>query len=169
MKKVNMAAILVVTCIFSSLITPIVNAQDKITLSVNVAEIESNKNVIDLTGIKAQIEIEEIIVENNTLLFNTNIDNNQEEQPVVETVEIISDAGTVVIEEEIIENTTTSNIIIGDVDNNGVLDANDASLILDAFKYNTQDTLDLKVADMDNNGIIDANDASLILELYKTK
>ena len=66
MNKIKIAAVLVIICIFSSLITSIVKAQDKITLSVNIAEIESNKDVIDLTDMKAELVIEEIIIETNT-------------------------------------------------------------------------------------------------------
>ena len=56
----------------------------------------------------------------------------------------------------------------GDLDFNGVIDANDASLLLEIYKSENWSSADLPIADMDNNNVIDANDASLILEYYKT-
>ncbi len=56
----------------------------------------------------------------------------------------------------------------GDLDFNGVIDANDASLLLETYKSENWSSADLPIADMDNNNVIDANDASLILEYYKT-
>ena len=131
MNKIRIAAVLVIICIFSSLITSIVKAQDKITLSVNIAEIESNKDVIDLTDMKAELVIEEIIIDTNTAkneenlaLQNTDsailtsqeevIEN--EEQEIVDTqnmecevVVIPSITGTIEIE-EIIETSQESNV-----------------------------------------------------------
>lgn len=131
MNKFKIAAVLVIICIFSSLITSIVKAQDKITLSVNIAEIESNKDVIDLTDMKAELVIEEIIIDTNTAkneenlaLQNTDsailtsqeevIEN--EEQEIVDTqnnecevVVIPSITGTIEIE-EIIETSQEANV-----------------------------------------------------------
>ena len=73
MNKFKIAAVLVIICIFSSLITSIVKAQDRITLSVNIAEIESNKDVIDLTDMKAELIIEEIIIDTNTAKKEENL------------------------------------------------------------------------------------------------
>lgn len=63
---------------------------------------------------------------------------------------------------------TKFNFLKGDIDRNGVVDANDASLALEKYKINEWSQDDLKYGDMDENGLIDANDASLILEVYKT-
>lgn len=60
-----------------------------------------------------------------------------------------------------------SGVLKGDVDNNGSIDANDASIILELYKSGQATAEQIKYADMDSNGILDANDASLILELYK--
>lgn len=57
--------------------------------------------------------------------------------------------------------------LLGDIDDNGVIDANDASLVLEMYKSEIWTKADLPLADMDNNKVIDANDASLILEYYK--
>jgi len=58
-------------------------------------------------------------------------------------------------------------IIEGDLDGNNIVNANDAALALDLYKYGNVTPEQLKVADMDNNGIINANDAALILDIYK--
>ena len=63
---------------------------------------------------------------------------------------------------------TKFNFLKGDIDRNGVVDANDASLALEKYKINQWSQDDLKYGDMDENNLIDANDASLILEVYKT-
>ena len=63
---------------------------------------------------------------------------------------------------------TKYNFLKGDIDRNGVVDANDASLALEKYKINEWSQDDLKYGDMDENNLIDANDASLILEVYKT-
>ena len=60
------------------------------------------------------------------------------------------------------------NGILGDVDDNGVVDANDASMILELYKNGNITNNEVLVGDLDSNDIIDANDASLILELFKT-
>lgn len=58
--------------------------------------------------------------------------------------------------------------VIGDLDGNGVVDANDASVALELFKKGEYTKYDIVLGDLDNNNVIDANDASLILELFKT-
>lgn len=57
--------------------------------------------------------------------------------------------------------------LLGDLDKNGIVDANDAAIVLDIYKYNTVTRENLMIADMDRNGIIDANDAASILDKYK--
>ena len=56
----------------------------------------------------------------------------------------------------------------GDLDYNGVVDANDASVALELYKAQNATSADIGVGDMDNNNLIDANDASLILEVSNT-
>ena len=63
--------------------------------------------------------------------------------------------------------TVGDGILKGDLEGNGIVDANDASIALDLYKYNNATEDDIKVADLDGNDIIDANDASLILDVYK--
>ena len=58
--------------------------------------------------------------------------------------------------------------IKGDLDGNNVVDANDASVVLELYKAQNATAENIQVGDMDNNGLIDANDASLILEYFKT-
>lgn len=62
----------------------------------------------------------------------------------------------------------SDNGMLGDVDDNGVVDANDASMILELYKNGNITNNEVLVGDLDSNDIIDANDASLILELFKT-
>ena len=57
---------------------------------------------------------------------------------------------------------------IGDLDGNGVVDANDASLVLERYKNESATKREIQIADIDRNGLLDANDASLILEIFKT-
>lgn len=55
----------------------------------------------------------------------------------------------------------------GDLDGDGVINANDAALVLDLYKYGNISSEDLEIGDMDGNGMINANDAALILDMYK--
>lgn len=59
-------------------------------------------------------------------------------------------------------------VLKGDLDKNNVVDANDASVVLELYKAQNATAEDVAIGDMDNNDLIDANDASLILEYYKT-
>lgn len=63
---------------------------------------------------------------------------------------------------------TTISVLKGDLDRNGVVDANDASVALELYKSQNSTLEDILIGDMDDNNLIDANDASLILEVYKT-
>ena len=58
---------------------------------------------------------------------------------------------------------------LGDVDKNDIVDANDATYVLELFKAANYSQEDLSLGDLDFNNILDSNDASLILELYKTR
>ena len=73
--------------------------------------------------------------------------------------------------------TKTCNIIVygdpvyelGDVDRNNIIDANDATYVLELYKAANYSQDDLTLGDLDFNNLLDSNDASLILELYKTR
>ena len=58
-------------------------------------------------------------------------------------------------------------LIKGDLNNDAVVNANDAAIVLDLYKYNNASDEDLYRADIDGNGVINANDAALILDIYK--
>ena len=58
---------------------------------------------------------------------------------------------------------------LGDVDRNSIIDANDATYVLELYKAANYSQDDLTLGDLDFNNILDSNDASLILELYKTR
>lgn len=62
---------------------------------------------------------------------------------------------------------TKYDFLKGDLDRNGVITANDASIALDLYKNGNATTEQIKIGDMDNNGSITANDASMILDIYK--
>lgn len=75
----------------------------------------------------------------------------------------IVDSGKIVIEQ-----VEDIDYIKGDLDRNGIVDANDASIVLEIYKADNALDEDIEIGDMDGNNLLDANDASLILELYKT-
>lgn len=88
-------------------------------------------------------------------------------RPGTATVKVSVDG----IEKTITVNITgNSNFLLGDLDKNDVVDANDASIALELYKSTVGefDVEDILRGDLDDNDLIDANDASLILELYKT-
>ena len=62
---------------------------------------------------------------------------------------------------------TKYDFLKGDLDRNGVITANDASMALDLYKNGNATDEDIKIGDMDNSGTITANDASMILDMYK--
>lgn len=88
-------------------------------------------------------------------------------RPGTATVKVVVDGIEKTITVTVNGNT---NYLLGDLDRNGVVDANDASIALELYKSTTGDfdVEDILRGDLDNNNLIDANDASLILELYKT-
>ena len=55
----------------------------------------------------------------------------------------------------------------GDLDKNGAVNANDAAVALDLYKYGNATDEDMQIGDMNNDGVINANDAALILDVYK--
>ena len=55
----------------------------------------------------------------------------------------------------------------GDLNRDGMINANDSAVALDLYKYNNASDEDIIIGDMDNNGVINANDAALILDVYK--
>lgn len=60
-----------------------------------------------------------------------------------------------------------SKVYPGDLDGDGVINANDTSSILDWFNRNlTED--EIAVADLDSNGVVNANDASISSDLFNS-
>ena len=55
----------------------------------------------------------------------------------------------------------------GDLDRNGAVNANDAAVALDLYKYGNATDEDMKIGDINEDGVINANDAALILDVYK--
>lgn len=62
---------------------------------------------------------------------------------------------------------TDEDYLLGDLDFNGVVNANDAAKALDIYKYEDGTDEELIVGDINFDGIINANDAALILDIYK--
>ena len=58
-------------------------------------------------------------------------------------------------------------IILGDLDRNEAVNANDAAVALDLYKYGNITEKDIEIGDMNEDGVINANDAALILDIYK--
>lgn len=57
--------------------------------------------------------------------------------------------------------------IKGDLNLDGKINSQDASMILDKYKYENATAEDIKIGDMNNDGKLNATDASQILDIYK--
>ena len=57
--------------------------------------------------------------------------------------------------------------LTGDLDDDGRVNANDAAISLDLYKYGNVTDEDIDIADINRDGVINANDAALILDIYK--
>ena len=55
----------------------------------------------------------------------------------------------------------------GDLDKNGVVNANDAAIALDLYKYGNVTNEDIQIGDLNGDNVVNANDAALILDMYK--
>ena len=62
---------------------------------------------------------------------------------------------------------TKYDFLKGDLDRNGAVNANDAAVALDLYKYGNATDEDMQIGDMNEDGVINANDAALILDVYK--
>lgn len=56
--------------------------------------------------------------------------------------------------------------ILGDVDEDGVVDMNDVAILLKHYLANSTDSLNKKVCDIDGDGSIDMNDVASLLSIY---
>ena len=118
--------------------------------------IDSNANIISepIYIENAVLSDEELYVySNNKIYWTTSNGSNYITVNVLDLTEYLYD--------------DTPTLLKGDLDKNGIVDANDAAVALDLYKYNSATKDDLEIGDMDENGLIDANDASLILDVYK--
>lgn len=59
-------------------------------------------------------------------------------------------------------------ILLGDINEDGKLTADDAALIIDLFKTGSATQDQLKHADMNNDGKINVEDAAIVIEIFKT-
>ena len=118
--------------------------------------IDSNANIISepIYIENAVLSDEELYVySNNKIYWTTSNGSNYITVNVLDLTEYLYD--------------DTPTLLKGDLDKNGIVDANDAAVALDLYKYNSATKDGLEIGDMDENGLIDANDASLILDVYK--
>ena len=58
-------------------------------------------------------------------------------------------------------------LIIGDLDNSGAVNSDDAASALDLYRYGNATDEDILIGDIDENGIINSDDAALILDIYR--
>ncbi len=58
-------------------------------------------------------------------------------------------------------------LIIGDLDNSGAVNSDDAAIALDLYRYGNATDEDILIGDIDENGIINSDDAALILDIYR--
>ena len=73
------------------------------------------------------------------------------------------------LEKEYTVNVTgDSNYLLGDINKDGKVNADDAADAIEIFKTNRVTDEDLIRGDMDNNDAINAEDAALIIEYFKT-
>lgn len=61
-----------------------------------------------------------------------------------------------------------SKAYVGDMNRDGVFDASDSTLILEAYKREANSD-EILIGDIDGNGVLDASDASQILEIFKSE
>lgn len=57
--------------------------------------------------------------------------------------------------------------LTGDLDKDGRVNANDAAVALDLYKYGNVSDENIDIGDINRDGVINANDAALILDIYK--
>lgn len=62
----------------------------------------------------------------------------------------------------------TLDSMVGDLDKNGVVNSNDAALVLDLYNSDIKTDDYMLIADIDNNGVINSTDAALILDMYNS-
>ena len=56
----------------------------------------------------------------------------------------------------------------GDLDRNGIVNANDAAVAQDLYNGTSITEEDLQIGDMDENGVLNSNDAALIFDVYNS-
>ena len=71
------------------------------------------------------------------------------------------------VDVELINYSEDYEFLKGDLDKNGAVNANDAAVALDLYKYGNVTEKDIEIGDMNEDGVINANDAALILDIYK--
>ena len=135
------------------LLTPANHSDDvKITWessNPNVARIDSTTGVI--TPVSA----------GNTLIRATVIATYTTDRKRTSLSTVLSQSVTVEYVEE-------PDYLLGDINEDGKINADDAANAIEIFKTNNQTPVNIKKGDMDGNGTVNAEDAALIIEYFKT-
>lgn len=150
----------------------------KIQLNQNLIKI-GNKAFLDCNGLdRTNLTIPSTVKEIGSEAFAyttlTSITFTSKEAPKINSNTFNNFTGKVIIPNDSIgyigegwSGAIISGIKIGDLDGNDIVNANDAAIALDIYKYGNVTDEQLKIGDLDRNGIINANDAALILDIYK--
>lgn len=85
-----------------------------------------------------------------------------------EEMEEISTENTQLTKEEKLEEIVEEQLLLGDLNLDGIVNADDAAYAIELFKTCSETEDDLKRGDMNNDGVINAEDAGIIIEIFKT-
>ena len=83
-------------------------------------------------------------------------------------MEEISTENTQLTKEEKLEEIVEEQLLLGDLNLDGIVNADDAAYAIELFKTCSETEDDLKRGEMNNDGVINAEDAGIIIEIFKT-
>lgn len=156
-----------------TVLTPIFN-------KIKITDIELNKNKFEISSAKDyyiyvdKIEPKSATLEGEKIVFKSDnesvakVDNEGKITPISNgTCNIICMLESDSTIKAIAKVNVHFGYVKGDLNSDGVVNANDAAVALDLYKFNNALEEYLIIGDMDENGVINANDAALILDTYK--
>lgn len=68
---------------------------------------------------------------------------------------------------EIVVIVADNSYLLGDLNFDGIVNANDSAVALDIYKYDISDDIQILIGDINFDNVVNANDAALILDIYK--
>lgn len=68
---------------------------------------------------------------------------------------------------EIVVIVADNSYLLGDLNFDGIVNANDSAVALDIYKYGISDDIQILIGDINFDNVVNANDAALILDIYK--